>query len=157
MLGADDELAIPRLMGSLAELGEYLLVDPYLRADQLPALIRRTQLRRLLVSDRLPQSELVALATYIDQLTDSKVEARRAPKDQLHDRHAISDDRVLQLGTSVNGVGKTTTVLVRLQDVASSVRSHYDAIWSAAVPLEPSTSTATATAASACCPGSTCP
>jgi hypothetical protein len=137
MLDSDDEFVIPRLIGQLASVGEYLLVDPYLRVDNIPALVRRTAMRRVLVSEKLSRADRAALAQYIEQQPgDEKIQARVAPADRIHDRYVVGEDAVLQLGTSMNAIGTTTTVMTKLQDVADSVRGRYEDLWEEARPLE---------------------
>lgn len=54
--------------------------------------------------------------------------------DQLHDRLLLSDDGdVLTVGTSLNGVGRTTTVMTPIPSPArESLRAEYEQIWSEA-------------------------
>jgi hypothetical protein len=131
VLESHDPLAYPLLVGQLAEAGEGLLVDPYLKLDSLHRIVISTRLTRLLVSGKPGNSaEVAAMQTYLDSASLSRhIEVRAST--ELHDRILLTDDgTVLTLGTSLNGVGRTTTVLTPMPSTAGDVlRATYGEIW----------------------------
>lgn len=130
VLESNDPLAYPLLVGQLAEAGEGLLVDPYLKLDNLHRIVTSTRLTRLLVTSKRNDPEIAAMRTYLDSPSLARhVEVRSST--ELHDRYLLSDDGVvLTLGTSLNGVGRTTTVLMPIPTEAlATVRETYERIW----------------------------
>lgn len=139
VLGGEDPLAYPTLVGLLAAAGPGLLVDAYLKLHDLHTLVVSTQLTRLLVSGRHQNSsEVAALQTYVDNPSLSRrVEIRAST--QLHDRVLVADDGdVLTLGASLNGVGRKTTVLSPMPSPArEALKVEYERLWSEATPVGP--------------------
>jgi hypothetical protein len=131
VLEGQDPLAYPLLVGQLANAGEGLLVDPYLKLDGLNRIVVSTQLTRLLVSGKPGNgAEVAAMQTYLDSASLGRhVEVRAST--ELHDRILLADDGpVLTLGTSLNGVGRTTTVLTPMPSGAREVlRETYERLW----------------------------
>lgn len=130
VLESNDPLAYPLLVGQLAEAGEGLLVDPYLKLDSLHRIVTSTRLTRLLVTSKRNDAEIAAMRTYLDSASLARhVEVRSST--ELHDRYLLSDDgAVLTLGTSLNGVGRTTTVLMPMPSEArETMRETYERIW----------------------------
>jgi len=139
VLGGEDPLAYPTLVGQLAAAGPGLLVDAYLKLPDLHTLVVSTQLTRLLVSGRQKnRSEIAALQTYIDNPSLSRQIEIRAST-QLHDRVLVADDGdVLTLGASLNGVGRKTTVLSPMPSPArEALQTEYERLWSAATLVGP--------------------
>lgn len=144
VLQSDDPLAYPLLVGQLAEAGEGLLVDAYLKLEDLHRIVISTRLTRLLVSGKPNnRSHVAAMQTYLDSSSLSRhVEVRSST--ELHDRILLTDDGdVLTLGTSLNGVGRTTTVLTPMPSGAREIlRQTYEQYWDNGVlvgpqPVEP--------------------
>lgn len=139
VLGRDDPLAYPLLIGQLAGVGEGLLVDPFLRIDQLHQLVVSTQLDRLLLTGKPPhRAHREAIRTYLDSPTLSRrIEVRAS--EELHDRLVLVDnDAVFTLGTSLNGVGRTTTVFSPMPAAAAAaLREEYARIWETAELVGP--------------------
>lgn len=139
VLGREDPLAYPTLIGQLSGAGAGLLVDPYLKIDGLHRIVVSTQLTRLLVSGKSNNlGEVVAMQAYLDSPSIGRsVEVRSST--QLHDRVLVAEDeRVATLGTSLNGVGRTTTVLSPLPPVAAqALRSEYESLWDSATIVGP--------------------
>lgn len=138
VLESNDPLAYPLLVGQLAEAGEGLLVDPYLKLDSLHRIVVSTRLTRLLVTGRRNDTEIAAMQTYLDSPSLSRHIEMRAST-ELHDRILVTDDEtVLTLGTSLNGVGRTTTVLTPMPPTAGDVlRAKYAEIWNSASLVGP--------------------
>ncbi|MBS1695773.1 MAG: hypothetical protein JST91_26550 [Actinobacteria bacterium] len=130
ILESNDPLAYPLLVSQLAEAGEGLLVDPYLKVDGLHRIVQSTRLTRLLVTGKHNATEIAAMQTYLDSLSLPRhVEMRSST--ELHDRILLTDDEtVLTLGTSLNSIGRTTTVLTPMPPTAGDVlRAKYEEIW----------------------------
>ncbi|NMR29114.1 hypothetical protein [Crystallibacter degradans] len=139
LLGKEDPLAYPTLVGQLAAAGPGLLVDPYLKLADVHTIVVSTQLTRLLVSGkRNNQSVVSSMQAYLDSPSlGRQVEVRSSA--ELHDRVLLADDAdVLTLGTSLNGVGRTTTVLTPIPSPArESLRDEYERIWTEATLVGP--------------------
>lgn len=139
VLGREDPLAYPILVGQLAAVGPGLLVDPYLKLADLHMLIVSTQLSRLLVSGKPNnRGEVGAMQAYLGSGSLSRrVEVRSSTG--LHDRVLLADDGdVLTVGTSLNGVGRTTTVVSPMPSPArESLRDEYDRLWADAKLVGP--------------------
>ena len=131
VLEANDPLAYPLLVGQLANAGAGLLADPYLKLDGLHRIVVSTQLTRLLVLGKPHNSaELAAMQTYLDSPSlGRRVEIRKST--DLHDRALLTEDgSVLTLGTSLNGVGSTTTVLTPMPEQGRlALRDYYEQLW----------------------------
>jgi hypothetical protein len=139
VLGREDPLAYPTMIGQLASVGAGLLVDPFLRLDQVHQLVVSTQLDRLMISGR-PREQAVraALGTYLDSPSLSRpIEVLESLG--LHDRVLLaSGGEVYTLGTSLNGVGRTTTVFTPLPPpAAEALRAEYDRLWNEAELVGP--------------------
>lgn len=139
VLEGDDPLAYPFLVGQLAEAGEGLLIDPYLKLDALHRIVTSTRLTRLLVSGKPGnRAEVAAMQTYLDSQSLARhVEVRAST--EVHDRILLTDDgTVLTLGTSLNSVGRTTTVLTPMPSNAGAfLRNTSEEIWGNATLVGP--------------------
>ena len=139
VLGRDDPLAYPVLVGQLAAAGTGLLVDPYLKLADLHTIVVSTQLTRLLVSGKTNNRSVIAsMKAYLgSRVLARRIEVRSST--ELHDRIIIADDGdVLTIGTSLNGVGRTTTVMTPIPPPArESLRREYERLWSEATLVGP--------------------
>lgn len=139
VLEGQDPLAYPLLVGQLANAGAGLLVDPYLKLDGLHRIVVSTQLTRLLVSGkRGNNAELSAMQTHLDSASlTRRVEVRKST--ELHDRILLAEEGdVFTLGTSLNGVGRTTTVMTPMTSPArESLRELYEQLWADAALVGP--------------------
>lgn len=130
VLEGQDPLAYPLLVGQLANAGAGLLVDPYLKLEGLNRVVISTQLTRLLVSGKKNGGVLSAMETHLASPSlGRRVEVRKSTK--LHDRILLAEDgSVFTLGTSLNGVGNTTTVLTPMPSPArEALREEYERLW----------------------------
>lgn len=138
LLREDDQLAYGRLLGTIAETGDCLIVDPYLRADQLLALLSSTDATRFLIGAKVSKGETVAMITLLSaQGWGRGAELRRAGEGRLHDRYIVGEDAMWTLGTSLNAVGRaTSTLLIPIpQDAAAEVRVGLEDVWNQAESL----------------------
>lgn len=131
VLGKDDPLAYPTLVGQLAAVGPGLLVDPYLKLEDLHMIVVSTRLTRLLVSDKPPNGVVVSsMRAYLDSASLARrVEVRAST--ELHDHVLIADDGdLLTVGTSLTGVGRRTTVMTPIPSPArESLKDVYEQLW----------------------------
>lgn len=139
ILGREDPLAYPILVGQLASAGSGLLVDPYLEVTHLHRIVVSTQLTRVLVSGHARRrGEVEAMRAYLDSPSVARrLEVRSST--ELHDRVLLADQGdVMTLGTSLNGVGRKTTVLAPLPSPArEALRQEYDRLWMEATLVGP--------------------
>jgi len=130
VLGREDPLAYAQVMGQFAAAGAGLLVDPYLKLNDLHTILLSTRLTRLLVSGKHNEREIGALRTYLASGSLSRrIEVRSSMK--LHDRVLLADEGdVLTIGTSLNGVGRTTTVMTPIPTPArEALAEEYARLW----------------------------
>lgn len=135
VLDNDDPLAYATLIGAFANLGDALVVDPYLDLDTLVDLVQYTQIRRVLVGDKQGYlSKRARLGVYLKGSPDESLDVRTAAG--LHDRYVVSEDgRVWTIGMSLNGVNKRSskTVLTPLPRVAAEhVSESIEGYWKSA-------------------------
>lgn len=137
VLDRDDSLAYPKLVARLHDVGEGLLVDPYLEVSALHTLLTSTRLARVLVLDNGRNgSKLAALTTHLTSTRlPREIEVRSSA--ELHDRVVVSaEGEVLTIGSSINGLNKHTTALVQVPAPgAATMRDYYERLWSDATPL----------------------
>lgn len=136
ILGSDDPLAYPTLIGRLSEMGPALLIDPYLKLDQLHHIVSHTGIDRVLVTGAAGhQKHRTAMSTYLQSVSARAVEVRAST--DLHDRLVIPTDGItLMLGASLDGVGRKTTVLSQLpESAASALREEHERLWSDATQV----------------------
>lgn len=131
VLDANNELSYPILVQKLAEVGDAILIDPYLRVDQLLAVRAYTTVSRVLVSNQLSQEDRIAMAVLVENSTDQLLELRMADRGVLHDRMVLGERHAFTIGTSINTVGKQhPTVLTPLPEVAAdAMRRHAHKWW----------------------------
>ncbi|MGW4833383.1 hypothetical protein ACWEOG_37700 [Amycolatopsis japonica] len=135
VLGSNDELAYPKLIGRLVQAGNCLIIDPYLRLDQLAPILKATHVSRFLISENVREDERASMATLIDSgVAGHSVELRFASRGVLHDRMIIASNFVDTIGTSMNTVGRVhPTVLVPLPELAAdAMRGYAEEWWNAA-------------------------
>lgn len=139
VLGREDPLAYPILVGQFAAAGPGLFVDPYLKLADLHTIVVSTQLTRLLVSGKANnRGQVGAMQAYLGTGSLSRrVEVRSSTG--LHDRLLMADDGdVVTVGTSLNGVGRTTTVMSPVPSPArESLRVEYERLWADALLVGP--------------------
>lgn len=131
-LRASDPLAFARVVGRIAAMDGPMVVDPYCRAEQLDYLARHTSVTRALVSDRLDDDELDEIVSAVEGLgaRPTKLRVRVAPAEDVHDRHVIDGDRVLEVaGVAATPLPGGTTVLCEVVDLADEVRRYYRRVW----------------------------
>ena len=58
-------MAYATLMGKVADLGDAMVIDPYLRAEQLLSFLQFTTANRFLIGPNVARREVVAMQTLI--------------------------------------------------------------------------------------------
>lgn len=137
ILDRDDPLSYPRLVARLNDVGDGLLVDPYLELSDLHNIVVSTQIERVMIgSGPRNQKRVVGISTYLASVPHRPIEVRTS--EELHDRVAISTaGEVLTIGTSINGLSKHTTMIAPVPSVgARALVNYYDELWERATELE---------------------
>jgi hypothetical protein len=137
VLGAGEEFAWGKLVSHISELGECLVIDPYLRNEQLTTLKTHTTMTRALIGSGRSTADCVALKVTLGALGYEHIELRQAPPKTLHDRYVISADAVYMMGGSLNGVGAatTTTLMPLTGEPALRIRQLAEEWWEKSVDL----------------------
>ncbi|ULP48049.1 hypothetical protein [Mycolicibacter virginiensis] len=135
MLGGDDPLAWGSLVGAIAEVGECVVVDPYLKLEHLLVLAQFTSTTRVIMRRPAKENDLVPWRVCLAS-PDLNIEMRVADPKLLHDRYIVGDTDVYTLGCSLNGVGRKPTTLAPLSgEVADQVRVIVEEWWEGAEPI----------------------
>ena len=143
LLGRDDPLAYPRLIGHLASIGPALLVDPYFKIEQLMPLLTGTEIDRILVSKQYAKSKetRAALAVALTSTTLPRpIEVRATTDDSVHDRLVITATSVETIGASLNAIAASTvtTVITPVPgSAADAVRAVAEGWWAEAEIVGP--------------------
>lgn len=141
----DDPLAYIRIFALLGSAGTGMLVDPYLRFEELHDLAGLSRVNRVLTSDHPDKSRLRLkhLARTLGE-AEMKIEVRTLPHAKLHDRFYIPDaGHVFFLGSSLNSITARPGVIAPIEDetAASALRNAYAKLWRSATVLPPSART----------------
>jgi hypothetical protein len=138
VLGTDDPFAYAQVVQVLGGAGPAMLVEPYLRVQNLIDIDDLHNINRILVGSKLKANEYAALAVGLGAVNERRpLEIRKAT--DLHDRYLIPDTgHVLMLGISLGGIGKKVSTLTTLGDPASGgLRQVFEEAWAAAEPINP--------------------
>jgi hypothetical protein len=139
VLSDSDPLAYPVVMGQIAGMSDALLVDPYLRLEQLIHVAALTDVTRvLLCTDNLKAEERTELTLGLPLLKPPRsFDVRTVPKSALHDRFVVpKTGAVLGIGTSLNSLGSgKLSVVTKLSDQAADVRAACEERWRSATPV----------------------
>lgn len=138
VLDNDSPLAYASLIGQLSDIGDALLIDPYLELDHLLDLEKHTSITRVLISTRHSESKRgTQLKLFQEKRSDEGIEIKVA--DELHDRVIVAEGgQVWTLGMSLNGVSKqkSTTVLTPLPKEGGEPLAEWaNRRWDVAAPL----------------------
>lgn len=131
-LRSADPLVFARIVGRVAALDAPMVVDPYCRPSELEYLVAHTGVTRVLLSDRVPRSELEGLAAVVRSVSrrERSLKVRVARAEELSDRCVVTADRVVYVGDVPPVAGAPgATVLVEPVDMAPAARDHYRRIW----------------------------
>jgi len=145
LLKKGDPLAYGTLLGHIAECGDVMIVDPYLRAEQLLSLLSQTSASRFLIGGSVGKGEVVAMVTLLSAAGwPTHPELRRARGGKVHDRLIVSETGVQTLGTSMNAVGRNNTTVLMAVPMSSAdhLRSTIENVWAEAEVLAKSSNEA---------------
>jgi hypothetical protein len=135
-LDQGDDLALAKVIGQIAAVGECALVDPYFSLEGFVPIVQSTRVTRVLTGSRDEQKLAmlnVALATVPD---DRQFEIRKS--DLFHDRFVMpAAGSVWLLGTSLNGVGNRLSMMVEVTDeaITRALSTQFEEAWDAAEPI----------------------
>ncbi len=135
VLDGDDPLAWGSLVGTIADAGECLIVDPYLKPDQFIDIAKFTGTTRVILRRPARDNELVPWRMY-QAIPEVDVAIRIADPQLLHDRYIVGETAVYLLGCSLNGVGRKPTTLVPLRGpIADQIREMVESWWESSEPV----------------------
>lgn len=140
-----DPFVYAELLARIDDVSDALVIDPYLHPSDLAALLRLSNVRRILTrdtringmtkSDRAQKLKIALGAHPETQLRFASAGSR-----ELHDRLILParGGEALILGTSLGGT--QLTVVTRIgEDPTSALRTHYNSVWDGGGPVEPIT------------------
>ncbi len=135
-LSPEDPIAYARAIERIASHGDAMLVDPFFRLDDLLPVTMNTGISRLLTSDRSGKegkARIGTLGVALDRLQLERPFEIRV-SDEIHDRFVIpSAGPVDSIGTSVGGIGRRFSVMVRIASpIADDIREGHERMWEAA-------------------------
>lgn len=147
LLDQGDELAEARVMAQIAELGPCAVVDRFFSFTSLLPIVYSTQVEQVLTGTG-DQGKLTGLKVALRDLSIDRPFAIRK-SDVFHDRFLIPHTGpVWLLGTSLTGLGRRLSVMVRMDDetMSNAIRLAFRNAWEDADPvvLEPLADPATA-------------
>jgi hypothetical protein len=138
VLDQGDQLASARVMQQIADVGPCAVVDPYFSMDSLLHVMQLTEVHRVLTGTG-DQSKLAGLAVALKSVSSERpFEVRKSAA--FHDRLVIPDQGPLWfLGTSLTGIGKRLSLMVRLDDeeMGNALRRVFKETWDMAEPVMP--------------------
>ena len=145
LIEPEDPFAYAKIIGTIADLDDVLVVDAYLKLDGLIHLMRLPQVARVLTSDetspgqKKPSAKLATFEHVVGAAAAPAFQARSLGPKKLHDRYVIPQaGHVLTLSTSLNSIGDRIGTATWLDDIASAaVRKAHEALWVEATPVEP--------------------
>jgi hypothetical protein len=144
VLDAENPLAYAALMSELAAAGAGLLVDPYIRREQLLHVAQDTKLERLLISDKIKPKDMDGIRAVLGYLQPAERHLEVRVAEDAHDRYLKSEDGdVYIIGSSLGTVAarNSTTVLTPFPaDSREMVGTMLEARWDAATPVRASES-----------------
>lgn len=143
LLQGRDPLAWGKLVGSISELEEVYIVDPFLRAEQLAQLVEHADVHRVLIGPKIGKRAVTELKVLLAAPGYGSLAIRQAPHGMLHDRYIVDPLSVRMLGASMNGVGgAATTVVFPLPDEHGTyIRQRAEEWWEGSEDLRSSPAT----------------
>jgi hypothetical protein len=153
VLAPDDPETFERFTRAVSETGEALLADPYFKANTIGWVLASTKINRVLMSEKGAASrgeKGIVAARLAAADVGHRIEVRITASPEFHDRALLATKgSVWLLGTSLNGVGRHLSALVRPdRECWPLYRSRLEALWEAAETLTPQPIVESATAVS---------
>lgn len=139
----NDPFTYAELLTRVNDVQDAMVVDPYLPPDDLRALLRLDNIRRVLTLDQRAagldrDDRRTKLGIALGARPDVQLRFARSVDRELHDRLMLPSGQgeAMILGTSLGGT--QLTVITRLGAAATDVlRNHYESVWEASQVLEP--------------------
>lgn len=141
---SDDPLVYGKLHQALSNENHELLVDPYFKFDYLP-FFQTTHIRKFILLDKQrnePNKEIEKIQFGLWGLQEdgqNDYEFRCASSAKMHDRFLKDvDGKVYSIGTSINGIGKRTSMMIKIpQCIQEEALNYIDNLWQSAETIEP--------------------
>lgn len=131
-INGDDPLAWGSLVGKIADIGDCLIVDPYLKPEQYLDIAKFTGVTRVILKRPDKPQKLVTWQVN-HRLAGDSIDIRIAEQHQMHDRFIVGDNAVYTLGCSLEGVGRKPTILNAHRGlVAGQIRKAAEELWNSA-------------------------
>ncbi|WP_454700009.1 hypothetical protein [Arthrobacter humicola] len=136
LIDPSNQFAYAQVMNKIAQIGESLVVDPYLNAETAIDLGQMDSVKRVLTGDR--NINRLRGRFSIIMRARSDFEIRYMEQKALHDRYVISDEgTVTVLGSSLNSIAHRQGVITPLDTVGSKYISEaYEELWRHASSLK---------------------
>jgi len=117
--------------------GQVLICDPYLNKDSLPFLdsIPISSPTKFLTQKFIPSGRFTSIVQGLLK-KGLKVEFRKINQKLLHDRYIIDDSKIIFLGTSLNGIGKTQSfIFIMKYDIRDATENIFLQNWSKSMQI----------------------
>ncbi|WP_298870591.1 hypothetical protein [uncultured Microbacterium sp.] len=139
----NDPFTYAELLTRVNDVQDAIVVDPYLPPDDLRALLRLDNIRRVLTLDQRAagldrEDRRTKLGIALGARPDVQLRFARSADRELHDRLIMPSGQgdAMILGTSLGGT--QLTVITRMGSTATDVlRDHYERVWEDGQTLEP--------------------
>jgi len=144
LIDPSNQFAYAQVMNRIAQVGEALVVDPYLNAEAAIDLGQMESVRRVLTGNRNISKLLGRFGIIMRARPDFEI--RYVDQKSLHDRYVISNaGSVTVLGSSLNSIAHRQGVITPLDKMGSKfISDAYEELWRHACSLrEESRSTKT--------------
>lgn len=136
LIDPSNQFAYARVMNKIAQVGESLVVDPYLNAETAIDLGQMETVKRVLTGDRDINKLRGRFSIIMRARPDFEI--RYMKQKSLHDRYVISDaGAVTVLGSSLNSIAHRQGVITPLDTVGSRfISDAYEELWRHAASLK---------------------
>lgn len=133
VLSSKDSVAYARVVERLAEHEGTLLVDPYVRAEDLAVVLPLSTVSRILTSKKDGEMRLAGLVALLSKMAPGVSPPTLRWTNEIHGRFIIPPEPapIFSLGTSLSGVSSRMTVLTRHDDalICQQLRELHDQYW----------------------------
>lgn len=138
----DNPFAYADALDAVTSAENSLLVDPYLRLDELRDIADFRVITRVLIGHKLKLKDYTLMSHGLAGLLNAGNEIEIRKSTALHDRYLIPPTgNVVMLGSSLNGIQKNICTFTTLGTRSSeALRSLHEEIWNEAERIEPTTS-----------------
>ncbi|TLM80776.1 hypothetical protein [Pseudarthrobacter sp. NamE5] len=129
LIDPSNQFAYAQVMNKIAQVGESLVVDPYLSAETAIDLAQIHTVKRVLTGDRNIRKLQGRFSIVMRSRSDFEI--RYLDQKSLHDRYVISEaGSVIVLGSSLNSIAHRQGVITPLDRMGSKFISEaYEKLW----------------------------